>query len=225
MTRLDRQFIATGLREGLGYAEIARRLQRPTSTISREVNRNGGIYAYRADRAQQASAKRARRTATVEPIESPPGAEREFMDRFVELMINTGIPKTAARVLACVHMSDRGSMTTGELTRRLGVSPASISKAVAMLETTDLIQRTRDPRTRREHYVVGADVWYQAWLASTRMNFRWAEVGREGAALFGATPAGERLDLMARFFEHLSQTMYEVGESWWAAERTKSSRG
>ena len=37
LTQEDRRHIAAGLAEGLGYAEIARRLGRPTSTVSREV--------------------------------------------------------------------------------------------------------------------------------------------------------------------------------------------
>ncbi|NUR92305.1 MAG: helix-turn-helix domain-containing protein, partial [Nonomuraea sp.] len=61
LTHDERRRIADGLAEGLGYAEIARRLARPTSTISREVGRNGGSYGYRADPAQKATGERARR--------------------------------------------------------------------------------------------------------------------------------------------------------------------
>lgn len=42
LTQQERQQIALGLGDGLAYAEIARRLDRPTSTITREVMRNGG---------------------------------------------------------------------------------------------------------------------------------------------------------------------------------------
>ncbi|MFD0661872.1 helix-turn-helix domain-containing protein [Thermocatellispora tengchongensis] len=42
LTYEDRQAIASGLADGLDYAEIARRLARPTSTVTREVARNGG---------------------------------------------------------------------------------------------------------------------------------------------------------------------------------------
>ncbi|WP_219472016.1 helix-turn-helix domain-containing protein, partial [Nonomuraea rhizosphaerae] len=58
----DRREISAGLAEGLGYAEIARRLGRPTSTISREVSRNGGAGGYRADQAHRATEGRARRS-------------------------------------------------------------------------------------------------------------------------------------------------------------------
>jgi hypothetical protein len=62
LTQQDRQQIAAGLAEGLSHAEIARRLSRPTSTISREVNRNAGHGGYRADQAHRATERRAHRS-------------------------------------------------------------------------------------------------------------------------------------------------------------------
>ncbi len=49
LTQEDRRRIATWLAEGLAHAEIGRRLSRPTSTITREVNRNRGPAGYQAD--------------------------------------------------------------------------------------------------------------------------------------------------------------------------------
>ncbi|XVQ86151.1 helix-turn-helix domain-containing protein [Microbispora siamensis] len=67
----DRRRIAEGLRDGLTYAEIARRLGRPRSTVSREISRNGGPHGYRAHHAQQATNWRARRRRPVSPPEPP----------------------------------------------------------------------------------------------------------------------------------------------------------
>lgn len=61
LTQSERQQIALGLADSLPYAEIARRLDRPTSTITREVMRNGGPTAYRADLAHRATEHRAHR--------------------------------------------------------------------------------------------------------------------------------------------------------------------
>ncbi|MGB8944370.1 MAG: helix-turn-helix domain-containing protein, partial [Streptomyces sp.] len=55
LTHQDRRHIGAGLAEGLGYAEIARRIDRPTSTVSREVSRNGGPGRYRVDHAHLAT--------------------------------------------------------------------------------------------------------------------------------------------------------------------------
>src|SRR3954449_2033652 len=72
LTQQERQQIALGLVDSLSYAEIARRLDRPTSTITREVMRNGGPLAYRADLAHRATERRAhrRRPASARPAES-----------------------------------------------------------------------------------------------------------------------------------------------------------
>ncbi len=67
LTQQERQQIALGLADSLAYAEIARRLNRPTSTITREVMRNGGPTAYRADLAHRATERRAHRRQPVEP--------------------------------------------------------------------------------------------------------------------------------------------------------------
>ena len=64
LTQEDRRRIAVWLAEGLSHAEIGRRLSRPTSTITREVNRNRGPAGYQADQAQRATRQRARRRTT-----------------------------------------------------------------------------------------------------------------------------------------------------------------
>ncbi|MDE3064670.1 MAG: IS30 family transposase [Acidobacteriota bacterium] len=57
----EREEISRGLAEGVSLREIARRLSRSPSTISREVARNGGPAAYRAARAERHAWDRARR--------------------------------------------------------------------------------------------------------------------------------------------------------------------
>lgn len=64
LSRLERQRIATLRERGLGVREIARRLDRAPSTISREVRRNLRPYdrdRYDADLAHARAAQRARR--------------------------------------------------------------------------------------------------------------------------------------------------------------------
>lgn len=67
LTQQERQQIALGVADGLAYAEIARRLDRPTSTVTREVMRNGGPTAYRADVAHRATERRAHRSRQAAP--------------------------------------------------------------------------------------------------------------------------------------------------------------
>jgi DNA-binding transcriptional ArsR family regulator len=219
----DRQAIAAGLTDGLGYAEIARQLDRPTSTISREVARNGGPSGYRADHAQYATASRARRSKPATTAESADGRDpvaatdsygrdpktvREYAEQFAGLMVEAGLPRMVARVLAQLYTTDSRSLTAAELVRQLRVSPASISKAIAYLEKVEMVERRREPGVRHEYYVIEDDVWLRAWMTSARTNASWAEAAQYGAKLLGPdTPAGARLDKMGQFFGQLSDDM------------------
>lgn len=61
LTIIDREHVSRGLASGLSFREIARRLGVAPSTISREVNRNGGRAEYLAVRAEEGAWVRARR--------------------------------------------------------------------------------------------------------------------------------------------------------------------
>ncbi|WP_328990125.1 helix-turn-helix domain-containing protein [Kribbella sp. NBC_01245] len=218
LSRPDRQRIAALLADGLGYSEIARELGRPTSTISREVARNGGPGDYQADRAHRATEQRARRTKTsqlptattvVEPgYGRNPQAAQDFQEQLAALMVQTGMPRMAARVLSCLFTTDAGSLTSADLVERLRVSPASISNAIGYLEGLELIHREPDPGRRREKYVIYDDVWLRTWQVSARQNAMWADTAELGVEVFGAeTPAGVRLEEMRQFIGRLSEDM------------------
>jgi DNA-binding transcriptional regulator GbsR (MarR family) len=224
LTQQERQQIALGLADGLAYAEIARRIDRPTSTITREVMRNGGPTAYRADLAHRATERRARRRGQAAALR-PAGpdalpqaygrdadAVREYQEMFTTVMMQAGLSKMMARVLVCLYTTDAGSLTASELVRRLQVSPASISKAIAFLESQNLVRRERDER-RRQRYVVDDDVWYQAMLASARSNTQVVEAARQGVAVLGTgTPAAARLENIARFLDFVGENITRAAE-------------
>ncbi|GIH96016.1 hypothetical protein Psi01_66460 [Planobispora siamensis] len=211
LTHEDRQKIATWLADGLGYADMGRRLGRPTSTVTREVARNGGPADYLADRAQQAAERRARRrrpVGTTGPDERQTEAARRFVEEFAVLVAGTGLPRMPSRVFVCLLTSDSGSLTSADLVRRLRVSPASVSKAVGYLESIELVGRGRDPDGRRERYTISDDVWLRAWRADTRAHAEVSAAARRGAHIFGSgTPAGTRLREMGRFFARISDHM------------------
>jgi DNA-binding transcriptional ArsR family regulator len=222
LTLDERRQIAAGLAAGSACAEIARRLGRPKSTIVREVARNGGIYGYRANRAQHATQWRARRRKPVPSVDrsaaadtgaGAPQTRRGFEDSFAEMMTETGVPAMMARVLVCLFTSDTGSSTAAELATRLAVSPASVSKAGGWLEQRGLVRRERDGR--RQRYLIDDQVWYEAWQASLQSMAKWADLGRQGAELFGdQSPAGARLRATNQFFQHLGQDMAQAAEHW-----------
>ena len=217
LTRQERQQIALGLADDLSYAEIARRLERPTSTVTREVMRNGGPGAYRPDLAQHATERRARRRR--EPgsgtASSPPGgadAVREYEETFTALFMQQGLPRIAAGVLTCLYTAETGSLTAAELVERLRVSPASISKAIPVLESHGLVVRERG-EGRRERYVADGDVWFQSMIAAARNNAELAETARQGVAVLGrSSPAGVRLENMARFLDFVGESIARAAE-------------
>jgi DNA-binding transcriptional regulator GbsR (MarR family) len=213
LTHEDRQRIAAWLDGGLGYAEIGRRLGRPTSTISREVARNGTPGDYLAARAQQATDHRARRRRPARPAESVAGGQpaevvRAFVDRFATLLAATGLPRMTARVFVCLLTADVGGLTAADLVRRLQVSPASVSKSIGSLEAMDLVVRQPDPGTRRERYVIDEDVWLRAWQADSGAHGEVAAAAQRGVEIFGAdTAVGARLGQMGQFFARISGLM------------------
>jgi hypothetical protein len=214
LTQHERQQIALGLADGLAYAEIARTVDRPTSTITREVMRNGGPTAYRADLAHHATERRARRrrhTVARRPHAPAPTAApddeavREYEEAFTAVVMQSGLPRMMSRVLVCLYTTDSGSLTAAELVQRLRVSPASISKAITFLERLELIRRERDDR-RRERYVVDNDLWFQSMMRSAHDNARLADMARQGVDIFGRdTPAAVRLENIARFLDFVGE--------------------
>jgi len=64
LTLAEREEISRALASGHSIRSIASLLQRAPSTISREIQRNGGHSCYRASQADQAAWERARRPKT-----------------------------------------------------------------------------------------------------------------------------------------------------------------
>ena len=221
LTQAERQQIVLGLADSLAYAEIARRLDRPTSTITREVMRNGGPTAYRADLAHRATERRARRRRQATSRDPQAAAQahgrdaeavREYEEVFTTVLMQAGTPKMMARVLGCLYTTDSGSLTASELVQRLQVSPASISKAIAWLESQDLVRRERDQH-RRDRYAVDDDLWYQSMIASARSTAQLVDTARQGVAVLGpGTPAAARLENIARFLDYVTESLTRAAE-------------
>ncbi|MER7514856.1 helix-turn-helix domain-containing protein [Streptomyces sp. NPDC126499] len=221
LTQAERQQIALGLADGLAYAEIARRLDRPTSTVTREVMRNGGPTSYRADLAHRATERRAQRRRQAAPrgTQAPPPAYgrdpeavRAYEELFTTVMMASGMPKMMARVMACLTLTDSGSLTAAELVQRLQVSPASVSKAVTFLDSQGMVRRERDER-RRERYIVDDDIWYRSMMASAKAIAQVVETARQGVGVLGAgTPAAVRMENVARFLDFVSESTARAAE-------------
>ncbi|MFS8101622.1 helix-turn-helix domain-containing protein [Lentzea alba] len=231
----ERQLIAQFLWDGLGYSEIGRRLQRPASTIQREVVRNGGHNNYRPGAAHRAASERAmRRMPDVDDLDvdeeaysfdRSPGQVKEFHLRLVGVFRQTGLTRTAARILAEIFMTDKGSLSATELVLRLSVSPGTISRSTTYLEELDLLRSERDGKRMR--YFLDDDLWYRAWLSSAERNSVWAHTALEGSEIFGLdTPVGARLKDMGQFFAFVVVDMEATRQKWLDFfEKKKRARG
>ncbi len=76
----ERVDIRIGLEHKLSFREIARRIGREPSTVSREVNRNGGRRNYQPIRAHQLAARRACRPKLTKLARNPVLCERVISD-------------------------------------------------------------------------------------------------------------------------------------------------
>ncbi|QIS12984.1 helix-turn-helix domain-containing protein [Nocardia arthritidis] len=206
----DRRQISAGLARGLSYAEIARRIDRPTSTVTREVTRNGGPGSYRAEPAQRATGQRARRRAPHPETRHPDPAEQYDAISVLATELSTrlmrmGLPRMASRVFAWLCVADADSVTAAELAAALRVTPASISKAVGYLTDVGLLLRERDGR--RDRYRIGDHVWMRVGLINSNTDQAFIAAARRGAAALGAdTPAGARLAELAWSLGELYRT-------------------
>jgi DNA-binding transcriptional ArsR family regulator len=224
LTGQDRERIAEGLAEGLGYTEIGKRLGRPASTIMREVTRNGGPSGYGADRAHEATRHRARRHKQAPPPAPAipdgghgrdPRAVQEFTESFTVLLGQQGMPAMMAKVLACLYVTDSGTLTAADLVQRLRVSPASVSHAVTYLEQQGLLRRERAPGVRRERYVVDDGIFLRSLVATQQMNAVLAAASQRGAEILGAeTPAGARFESSAELLVLVSESLQKATAQW-----------
>ena len=215
MTQQDRERIAAGLTGGISYAEIARRLDRPTSTITREIGRNGGPGGYLPQQAHQATIQRARRGTPAPPRAGggPPGGTME--EELVEVAVKTGLPRMSARVHFDLLLSENGRRTAAELTHRLKISPASVSIAVNFLVEQGFVRRERDPQRRRDIYVVDDDAWYHSIVTGRRQTLDTVQATMAAAETYGLdSPVGQRLAKTAAFLERVSLDMIESADRW-----------
>ncbi|MER5369931.1 helix-turn-helix domain-containing protein [Streptomyces sp. NPDC002722] len=212
MTEQDRRRIAAGIAEGLSYSEIARRLDRPPSTISREIARNGGSGGYRPQQAHRATGLRARR-GTPAPPRAAASPDDTVGEEIIEAAVRAGLPRMMARVHMDLLLSEEGRRTAAELTRRLKVSPASVSLAVNYLVQHGYVRRERDPQRRRDVYVIDDEAWYQSVVLSARQTLETARSAMTMAEASGPdSPVGQRMARAGAFLERVSLDMLESAD-------------
>jgi DNA-binding transcriptional regulator GbsR (MarR family) len=154
-----------------------------------------------------------------------PAAVERFAERFTQVMVDAGMPRIASRIFTALLATDSVRLTAAELAERLKASPAAISGGVRYLTQVGLVHRGREPGSRRDHYSVDDDVWFQTITQRDNLMDRWSASLRDGAAALGEdTPAGSRLARSVEFFEFLREDLDRLVERWEAHRRRPEPR-
>ncbi len=146
-----------------------------------------------------------------------PGEEAvlRYIERFASLLISLGVPPMPARVFAALLITDSGRLTAAELAGRLQVSRAAISEGVRYLAQLSLVDREREPGSRRDYYRMPDDVWVKMISLRDQILVRWSNLLREGIDLIGAgTPAGSRMAEHAAYVEFVRKELPGVVQRW-----------
>lgn len=166
------------------------------------------------------AARASKRNKTRDPAEVS-----RFVERFAQVMVESGMPRIASRIFVALVATDSGRLTAAELAEKLQASAAAISGGVRYLTQVGLVSREREPGSRRDHYRVENDVWYQTISQRDHVLAHWTASLREGAEVLGAgTPAGARLAETVEFFEFLQKEIHLMIERWHAYQAERRSQ-
>jgi len=144
-----------------------------------------------------------------------PQAVARFVERFAVTMSDAGIPRMPARVLVALLSTDSGRLTAAELAEFLQVSPAAVSTAVRYLEQVNMVTRERRPGSRREHYRLLDDLWYEAGARRDQILDRWEATAREGVEVLGPdTPAGARMAEAVAYLAFTNEELPKLLARW-----------
>ena len=193
LTLVEREEISRGIAAGLAAWSIAGRIDRPSSTVSREIARNGGRGAYRALAADAAAFERARRPKT-----SKLASNAELRGVVAAKLDDDWSPQQIAQWLRREHPGDAA----------MRVSHESIYRDVYMpsrkVFDASMFHRLRSDRSIRDRGASGsrtaaARSGTQSPSGSVRSRptiVRWPGIGRviscRDAPLSGGNPGGSR---------------------------------
>lgn len=140
----EREEISRALVAGDSIRSIAILLQRAPSTISREVNRNGGPSGYRASQAEQAAWDRARRPKPCKLAEN-----RGLAHRVADKLRREWSPEQIAGWLKCAYPGNKDDQVSHETIYRtlfIQTRGALKKELLAHLRRTRAMRRSRHLR-------------------------------------------------------------------------------
>ncbi|HZE38389.1 MAG TPA: MarR family transcriptional regulator [Stackebrandtia sp.] len=147
-----------------------------------------------------------------------------YRERFAQIMVDSGMPRMAARVYIAVLISDAGRYSAAELAALLGAGASAISGAVKYLIQVGLIERGREPGTRRDHYRIHDGTWAEFVSQTDPLLSRVETVAAEGEHVLGAdTAAGRRLADTSRFFDFMREEIKRSMDKWHRRQQNRTT--
>ncbi len=146
----EREMISRGLAARQSLREIARGLRRPTSTISREVSRNGGCRSYRAAQAERCAWERARR-----PKPCLLAGNERLRDLVAEKLSWDWSPRQISRWLECTFPRDHNLRVSAETIYRSLFVQARGALKKELIGHLRLARRIRRPTHNRSQGLRG----------------------------------------------------------------------
>ncbi|MET8141287.1 MarR family transcriptional regulator [Sphaerisporangium sp. NPDC005288] len=149
-----------------------------------------------------------------------------YQERFAQIMVESGMPRMAARVYAALLVTDSGKLSAAELAERLGVGASAISGAVKYLVQVRLVERGREPGGRHDFCRVHEHTWSHYVSQSDPVLARLQEGAGEGIAVLGPdSPAGRRLDETRRFFAFVREEIKQSMVKWQRLQEAEREPG
>jgi DNA-binding transcriptional regulator GbsR (MarR family) len=140
------------------------------------------------------------------------------LDRLVEHATDAfaaqGFPRTPAAVLMALMASDEGALEAGELTARLGVSPAAVSGAVRYLTQLRMVRIGVVRGTRRHRYFLVDENWYAGSLTQPDRLAAIALLVESALPADSSSPGAARFTEMAAFFRFLEHRLPQLFDEW-----------
>ncbi|WP_435828679.1 IS30 family transposase [Saccharopolyspora shandongensis] len=141
LSSAEREEISRGLAVGKSFRAIARGLERNVSVISREVARNGGREDYRAQDADAAAWRRARRPKTPKLVNSP-----RLADEVTQRLKKRWAPQQIAATLRRDYPNDPEMQVSHETIYRSLFVQAKATLKAELVQYLRRKQRLRRPR-------------------------------------------------------------------------------
>jgi DNA-binding transcriptional regulator GbsR (MarR family) len=148
------------------------------------------------------------------------GEQMEAAERLALTLTSGGMQRTTARVMCALLFAEQETVTAGELSEWLTISPGTVSTAIKSLTTVGLIERVPAPGSRREHFRFRDGAWAILMSSQNEIIKTMQESANEGIDAVGEVSiAGHRLAEMRDFYTYLMAELPAVIDRWQALRR------